>query len=98
MNISGVVPVYNGQDTLLELLERLGKVLPGISDSYEVILVCEGSPDNSGQVIEKLVVHHPWVTGIQLMRKKDVPKLVAQCRFGADQTSGGIYDGYPRHS
>ena len=55
MNISVVVPVYNGEDTLTELVERLGKVLPTVSDSYETILVCDGSPDHSWQVIEQLV-------------------------------------------
>ena len=68
MNISVVIPVYNGQETITPLVERLGKVLPGISDSFEVILVCDGSPDNSWSVIEALVARYPWVRGIQLMR------------------------------
>ena len=68
MNISVVIPVYNGQDTIVELVERLGKVLPGISESYETILVCDGSPDESWKVIEQLATKYPWVAGIQLMR------------------------------
>ncbi|RPH60479.1 MAG: glycosyltransferase [Chloroflexi bacterium] len=68
MNLSVVVPVYNGQDTIVELVERLGKVLPGVSDSYETILVCDGSPDDSWQVIEQMAARYPWVVGIQLMR------------------------------
>jgi glycosyltransferase involved in cell wall biosynthesis len=68
MNISVVVPVYNGQETITPLVERLGKVLPGISDPYEVVLVCDGSPDQSWTVIEELAARYPWVRGIQLMR------------------------------
>jgi undecaprenyl-phosphate 4-deoxy-4-formamido-L-arabinose transferase len=68
MNISIVVPVYNGQHTISELVERLGKVLPGISDSYEAVLVCDGSPDESWQLIEQLSLSYPWVRGIDLMR------------------------------
>jgi undecaprenyl-phosphate 4-deoxy-4-formamido-L-arabinose transferase len=68
MNISVVIPVYNGQETITPLVERLGKVLPGISDSYEVVLVCDGSPDQSWQVIEALAARYPWVAGIQMMR------------------------------
>lgn len=68
MNISVVIPVYNGQDTISPLVERLEKVLPSVSDSFETILVCDGSPDNSWLVIEELVAHYPWVRGIQLMR------------------------------
>ncbi len=68
MNISVVVPVYNGQDTIAELTERLGQVLSGFAEAYEVILVCDGSPDDSWQVIEKLVERYSWVVGIRLMR------------------------------
>jgi undecaprenyl-phosphate 4-deoxy-4-formamido-L-arabinose transferase len=68
MNISVVIPVYNGQETITPLVERLGKVLPGVSDVYEVVLVCDGSPDNSWKVIETLATCYPWVQGIQLMR------------------------------
>lgn len=68
MNISVVIPVYNGQHTVGELVERLGKVLPGISDSFEAILVCDGSPDDSWQLIEQLASRHAWVRGIELMR------------------------------
>jgi undecaprenyl-phosphate 4-deoxy-4-formamido-L-arabinose transferase len=68
MDISVVIPVYNGQDTISPLVERLGNVLPQVSQNYEVILVCDGSPDNSWQVIEQLGAQYPWVVGIQLMR------------------------------
>jgi glycosyltransferase involved in cell wall biosynthesis len=68
MNISVVIPVYNGQETITPLVERLGKVLAPLTEAYEVILVCDGSPDQSWEVIEVLVARYPWVVGIQLMR------------------------------
>ena len=68
MNLSVVIPVYNGQDTVGELVERLGKVLPGLAGAYEVVLVCDGSPDDSWKVIEALAARYPWVIGIELMR------------------------------
>jgi glycosyltransferase involved in cell wall biosynthesis len=68
MNISVVIPVYNGKDTISPLVERLGMVLPGVSTSHEVILVCDGSPDNSWKVIEQLASRYSWVRGIELMR------------------------------
>jgi len=66
--LSIVVPVYRGAETLTLLVERLAVVLPEISDQYEVILVNDGSPDNSWQVIEQLNRRYPWLRGINLMR------------------------------
>jgi undecaprenyl-phosphate 4-deoxy-4-formamido-L-arabinose transferase len=68
MNCSVVIPVYRGEDTLEPLIERLGKVLPQVAEAYEVLLVNDGSPDNSWNVIGKLASQHDWVQGIGLMR------------------------------
>ncbi|WKZ35924.1 MAG: glycosyltransferase family 2 protein [Anaerolineales bacterium] len=67
-NISVVIPVYGGSQTIPVLVERLGRTLPEIADSYEVLLVNDGSPDKSWAVIEKLVKEHAWVRGVNLMR------------------------------
>ena len=50
------------------LVERLGKVLPQLGASYEVVLVNDGSPDDSWAVITRLAERHAWVRGIDLMR------------------------------
>ena len=68
MNVSVVIPVYRSEHTLESLIERLGKALPVIADSYEVLLVNDGSPDNSWGSIERLARSHAWVRGIDLMR------------------------------
>ena len=68
MNLSVVVPVYNGQETITPLVERLGQVLAPLAENYEVILVCDGSPDQSWAVIQQLSARFPWVVGIELMR------------------------------
>jgi glycosyltransferase involved in cell wall biosynthesis len=68
MNISVVIPVYRSEQTLGVLIERLSQVLPTFADSYEVLLVNDGSPDNTWETIEKLACEYPWVHGIDLMR------------------------------
>lgn len=68
MNCSVVIPVYRGEDTLEPLVERLAKVLPQVAETYEVLLVNDGSPDDSWIVIEKLAGRFDWVRGIALMR------------------------------
>jgi undecaprenyl-phosphate 4-deoxy-4-formamido-L-arabinose transferase len=65
---SVVVPVYNSQITLPQLIDELAKVLPTLCQQYEVILVNDASRDDSWLVIEKLTDKHDWVRGIHLMR------------------------------
>ena len=68
MNVSVVVPVYNSSDTLSMLVDEVGKVLPEVADEFELVLVNDGSPDQSWRVISELAGTHPWVQGIDLMR------------------------------
>jgi glycosyltransferase involved in cell wall biosynthesis len=68
MKISVVVPVYKSSDTLPLLVDEVGKVLPNVADEYELVLVNDGSPDQSWQIISELAGTHSWVRGIDLMR------------------------------
>lgn len=53
MDISIVIPLYNEEESLPELIEWINKVL-GQKHSYEIILVDDGSSDNSWNVILEL--------------------------------------------
>jgi glycosyltransferase involved in cell wall biosynthesis len=68
MKISVVVPVYQGVATLPLLVEELRGVLPKVADEYELILVNDGSQDESWDVITRLAKAQGWVRGIDLMR------------------------------
>lgn len=68
VRISAVVPVYNSEGTLAELVSRLQRVLEARSSAFEVILVNDGSTDDSWNVVLDLARRYPWVRGIRLMR------------------------------
>jgi undecaprenyl-phosphate 4-deoxy-4-formamido-L-arabinose transferase len=68
MNLSVVVPVYRGEKFVEPLVERLNKALPAFAEKYEIILVNDGSPDGSWDVIEQLAKEYKWVRGVRLMR------------------------------
>lgn len=68
MKCSVVIPVYRGEETLEPLIERLGKVLPHVAETYEAILVNDGSPDKSWEIIGRLSSQYDWVRGIALMQ------------------------------
>ena len=66
--VSVVVPVYNSEQTLGPLAERLEPVLRGRGGAFELVLVNDGSRDGSWGVIDGLAAARPWVRGIDLMR------------------------------
>jgi undecaprenyl-phosphate 4-deoxy-4-formamido-L-arabinose transferase len=66
--LSVVIPVYNSAAILPQLVARLGPVLQASGRSHELILVNDGSPDASWQVIGELSRSHPWVHGLAMMR------------------------------
>ena len=68
MNVSIVVPVYNSEASLPELVRRLEPVLESVADRFELILVNDGSSDQSWEVVNDLSARHGWVRGIDLMR------------------------------
>ncbi|MCK4401039.1 glycosyltransferase family 2 protein [bacterium] len=55
VNVSIVIPVYNSQHCLADLVEELTKVLEKYKKIYEIILVNDGSHDNSSGVCCELV-------------------------------------------
>ena len=54
VEISIVVPLYNEQDNLEPLVERIREVLSRLNRTYEIIFVDDGSTDGSFQVIQRL--------------------------------------------
>ncbi len=67
-SLSIVVPVYRSAEGLPLLIQELEAVLPSMTDQYEIILVDDGSPDQSWSVIQSLAREHPLVRGFTLMR------------------------------
>lgn len=68
MDISVVVPLYNEEESLPELVEWNRRVMEAHNYSYEIILVDDGSTDHSWEVIEDLKKHNPHIRGIKFRR------------------------------
>jgi undecaprenyl-phosphate 4-deoxy-4-formamido-L-arabinose transferase len=66
--VSVVVPVYNASPTLPELVERITAVMDKEVDEYEVVLVNDGSRDDSWKTIVDLASRYPRARGINLSR------------------------------
>lgn len=66
--LSVVVPAYNSARVLPELVGRLVPVLAASGTDHEVVLVNDGSRDDTWRVIDELGRQYPCVRGIDLMR------------------------------
>jgi undecaprenyl-phosphate 4-deoxy-4-formamido-L-arabinose transferase len=66
--LSAVVPIYNSVAVLSELVRRLETVLSAVTPTFEIVLVNDGSSDQSWVRILELTRTHPSVRGINLMR------------------------------
>ena len=68
MDLSIVIPLYNEDESLPELISWIKSVVDKMNISYEAILVDDGSRDNSWEVIVKLSSEFAFVRGIKFQR------------------------------
>lgn len=68
MNISVVVPLFNEEESLSELMAWIAKVMYDNNFTYEVILVDDGSTDKSWHEIELLSKEYGAIKGIKFRR------------------------------
>ena len=68
MDVSVVVPLFNEEESLPELVEWIDKVMAQNHYSYEVILVDDGSKDGSWAVVEELNRKNGNIKGIKFRR------------------------------
>jgi len=68
MDISVVIPLYNEEESLPELMAWIDQVMSEHKFSYEVVFVDDGSSDSSWQVITSLREKYAAVKGIKFRR------------------------------
>jgi len=68
MDISIVVPLFNEDESLPELSAWIERVMTANRYSYEVIMVDDGSNDDSWKVIEGLAAKNNCIRGIKFQR------------------------------
>ena len=68
IDISVVVPLYNEEESLPELVAWIDRVAKANNLTYEVIMVDDGSTDNSWSVVERLKGEYPAIRGISFVR------------------------------
>ncbi|MBK6348075.1 MAG: glycosyltransferase [Bacteroidales bacterium] len=68
MDISIVIPLFNEEESLPELCSWIQRVMIQNSFSYEIILVDDGSSDDSWKVVRSLQSGNPYIRGLKFRR------------------------------
>ena len=87
MRLSIVVPIYNERENIRRLYEALQCVLPRMGETYEVILVNDGSRDGSKEELDRLARLDPAVKVVHFRRNFG---QTAAMSAGIDMASGEI--------
>ena len=66
MTLSIISPVFNSSNTICALPNEIKKALVAFNNDFEIILVDDGSVDNSWQVISEVCSQYPNVKAIKL--------------------------------
>lgn len=68
MDISVIIPLFNEEESLPELCAWIESVMTENNFSYEVVMIDDGSTDNSWQVIQQLSQQNNHIKGIKFQR------------------------------
>lgn len=68
IQISVIVPAYNEDESLPELCDWISKVMNAHQFTYEIILIDDGSSDNTWEVIRSLSLQNSYIKGISFNR------------------------------
>ncbi len=65
MDISVVIPLYNEEESLPELIAWIERVMNEHTFSYEILMIDDGSRDRSWEVLNELATKNPSIKGIR---------------------------------
>jgi glycosyltransferase involved in cell wall biosynthesis len=68
VDLSIVIPVFNEEENLHELYDRLTDALVKLKKSYEIIFIDDGSADCSFEILREVAQMHPNIHAIRFRR------------------------------
>ena len=63
LNVSVVIPIYNEEANVAELVARVGTAMLRTGKTFELICVDDGSRDGSAAALEAIAAERPWQAG-----------------------------------
>ncbi len=81
--LSVIIPAYNEEDRIQKTLEAVASYLEGQPYSYEVIVVSDGSTDNTAQVVKHMIQSQPYLRFIDREENRGKGFTVKEGMFAA---------------
>jgi dolichol-phosphate mannosyltransferase len=80
--LSLVIPAYNEQDCVVELLRRVDEALQPMGRPFEVLIVDDGSKDETPRLLEEGRARYPWLRVLRMVQNKG-QSAAFEAGFGA---------------
>ncbi len=87
MQLSIIIPAYNEEDSIPELVKWIGSALAGKVESYEAIFIDDGSSDNTWRVIQDCAQSDAHVKGLRFSKNNGKS---AALRAGFEAATGEV--------
>lgn len=71
LDLTIFVSCYNEQDFIYDTLETITKAMAIVAKSYEIIVIDDGSKDQSVELVKKFIAEHPEINLILRVNKKN---------------------------
>jgi len=86
-NLSVVIPIYDEEENIPSLLERLRSALKRLGSRYEIIAVDDGSRDNGAAVLKRYAAEMPELKVVRLRRNSG---QAAAIMAGLERATGEV--------
>jgi glycosyltransferase involved in cell wall biosynthesis len=87
VDVSVVVPAYDEEESLPELIDLIEKSLSPVTAKFEVLIVDDGSADGSRALLDELKATRPWLRPIHFLRNYGKSAALA---VGFDRAKGSV--------
>jgi len=67
-HLSLIIPAYNEQENIKELLQRVSSALEKLPQPFEVIIVDDGSTDDTPRLLDEAMQTRPWLRVLRMAR------------------------------
>ena len=85
--LSVIVPLYNEEENILPLYEKIAAIMPRLPCRLEIIFINDGSSDGSRRILDDLAARQPMVKVIHFRRNFGQTTAIMA---GIDFSSGDV--------